>query len=505
MTLAVQKVVGDLERKTSHHLADGPLGGRRVHFPQEGKRHRLDRFHLAAPVTVRTLKGARLVQGLADTLPGHLQKAELRDAGDVHARLVRLERVLQGLLHLGVVLSVTHVDEVDDDQPAQVAQPQLARRLLGGLQVGLERGVLDTLLAGGLAGVDVDGYERLGRLDEDGAPRLERHLLLVDEVDLLLELVARKEGTLLLVHLDELFEGRIDFLERLAHVLINILAVDEHLVYVGGEVIPDGPNDQGGLLVDHPRPFHGHPFFADPLVQRHQAVKVLLQLFTGAPHRLGADDVAVPLGDGHLGDHLLELLALTLALNLARDPGGIASRHHHHVAARQRDVRGEGGSLVVALPLLHLDDQLLPPSQHLLDAGTTVALVLGNIVTPLPVLGVQLPHLQKAELLEPDVDEGCLQPLLDANHDPLVDVAARLLVAGDLDIEIHQASILHDCHARLFRVQRIDQHFSCHKLVVPFPFGAAGSRWRCRPVPLAPWFVVSPAVPADFYSYMQPR
>jgi len=38
---------------------------------------------------------------------------------------------------------VVHVDEVEDDDPAQVAQPELARDHLRSFQVGLEYGVVE--------------------------------------------------------------------------------------------------------------------------------------------------------------------------------------------------------------------------------------------------------------------------------------------------------------------------------------------------------------------------
>ena len=46
---------------------------------------------------------------------------------------------------------LVHVDEVDDDQAGKVAQPKLPRDFLGRFAVGLERGVLDVVLARGAA------------------------------------------------------------------------------------------------------------------------------------------------------------------------------------------------------------------------------------------------------------------------------------------------------------------------------------------------------------------
>jgi hypothetical protein len=46
-------------------------------------------------------------------------------------------------------LADSHVDEVDDDQAAQVAQAQLARDFIGRFEVGVERGFLDVAALGG--------------------------------------------------------------------------------------------------------------------------------------------------------------------------------------------------------------------------------------------------------------------------------------------------------------------------------------------------------------------
>ena len=44
-------------------------------------------------------------------------------------------------------LRLFHVDEVDDDEPGQVAQAQLAGDLFGCLHIGLERRLLDVALS----------------------------------------------------------------------------------------------------------------------------------------------------------------------------------------------------------------------------------------------------------------------------------------------------------------------------------------------------------------------
>jgi len=49
-----------------------------------------------------------------------------------------------------------HVDEVDDNQAAEVTQTQLAGNLIGRFQVRVECRFFDVTAAGGASGVDID-------------------------------------------------------------------------------------------------------------------------------------------------------------------------------------------------------------------------------------------------------------------------------------------------------------------------------------------------------------
>jgi hypothetical protein len=48
-----------------------------------------------------------------------------------------MDRIAQAVFHLALVLGRRHVDEVDDDQAADVAQAQLAGDFVGRFQVGV--------------------------------------------------------------------------------------------------------------------------------------------------------------------------------------------------------------------------------------------------------------------------------------------------------------------------------------------------------------------------------
>ena len=111
----------------------------------------------------------------------------MRDAADLDAGAVVLEAFLQPPLDRAVVALLVHVDEVDDDQSGKVAQPELARDFVGRFQIGLERGVLDMMLARGAAGIDVDGDQRLGLVEHDVAARAQLHRRREHGVELVLD------------------------------------------------------------------------------------------------------------------------------------------------------------------------------------------------------------------------------------------------------------------------------------------------------------------------------
>ncbi|KGD30879.1 ribonuclease E domain protein [Burkholderia pseudomallei] len=90
--------------------------------PQHLQRGRFGVADVARAVAARAGDVAAFGQGRAQALARQLHQAEARDLAHLHARAVVLERVLQALLDFALALGRFHVDEVDHDQAAQVAQ-----------------------------------------------------------------------------------------------------------------------------------------------------------------------------------------------------------------------------------------------------------------------------------------------------------------------------------------------------------------------------------------------
>ena len=147
--LLVEQERGDVDRHLRDDLRGVVLHRLLLQDAQDVQRRRFGAADVADAVAARAGDVRRLGERRAQPLARQLHQAEARDLAELDPRAVVPQRVLQALLDLALVLGALHVDEVDDDQPAQVAQAQLARDLVGGLGVGLERGFLDVAALGG--------------------------------------------------------------------------------------------------------------------------------------------------------------------------------------------------------------------------------------------------------------------------------------------------------------------------------------------------------------------
>ena len=99
--------------------------------------------------------GGAFAQRGAQPLPAHLHQAELADGAELHPGTVLPQRVAQPAFHLAAVAAFFHVDEVDHDQAAEVAQAHLACHFVGGFQVGAGGGLFDVAAANGARRVHV--------------------------------------------------------------------------------------------------------------------------------------------------------------------------------------------------------------------------------------------------------------------------------------------------------------------------------------------------------------
>lgn len=119
----------------------------------------------------RALLGERFDQALADALARHLHQTQRRDLRHLMLGAVTRQAFDQTPQHQIAVGGHHHVDEIDHDHAADIAQTQLARDLLGRLQVASRHRLLKALAAADEpAGVHVDRGHGLGAVDDDRPP-----------------------------------------------------------------------------------------------------------------------------------------------------------------------------------------------------------------------------------------------------------------------------------------------------------------------------------------------
>lgn len=87
-------------------------------------------------------------------------------------RLVAAQPVAHPMVNHLLILAALHVDEIADDESADVAETKLARNFVDGFEVGLENRFLDVAAAFVATGVHVDGNKRVNFIDHDVAAAL---------------------------------------------------------------------------------------------------------------------------------------------------------------------------------------------------------------------------------------------------------------------------------------------------------------------------------------------
>ena len=104
-------------------------------------------------------------------------------------RAIGAKGVFESGHHFFAIAALFHVDEVDDDDAAEIAEAHLADDFLDGFEVGADDGVLEAIraFADEFAGVDVNGDERFGVVDDDVAAGFQPDFRAQAFVDFLLD------------------------------------------------------------------------------------------------------------------------------------------------------------------------------------------------------------------------------------------------------------------------------------------------------------------------------
>ncbi|ABC63446.1 hypothetical protein ELI_06770 [Erythrobacter litoralis HTCC2594] len=328
---------------------------------------------------MRAIAGGRFQNPGTQALAAHFHQAEAGDAADLDARPIVLERVLHRALDLPDIGIVFHVDEVDHDEPGHVAQAQLTGDFLGRFDIGRCRGLLDPVLLGGTARVDVDRNKCLGRVDDQVAARFELHDRIVHGAQLVLRTVALEQRHRVGIGFHPPRMARHQQLHEALGELVAFLALDHDFLDLAIVDIADRALDEVAVRMDQARRARRQRLLADLVPKTREVVEVALDFRLGAAEAGGADDQAHLLGQAQVGDDLLQPLAIAGARNLAADPAAVRRiGHKDGVATGKAEIGRQRRALVAALFLDDLHQHHLAALDNVLDlVPATQRLALG--------------------------------------------------------------------------------------------------------------------------------
>ena len=203
---------------------------------------------------MRALGRQNLKKILAGSFTGHLHEAQFGNPENVRSRLVPRDGFLEGFAHGLSIGSFFHVDQVDDDDAADIAESKLVDADSRCLKIGFQDRLFVILLAYKAPGVHIDGREGFGLIEDQVATRFQPNPTLETPTDLGLEseTVEDRLGAVVELHARREF-GLQDAAHELDDAGMLGSIVDDHAVDVFGEEVTDGAQDYVEVFVKQAR------------------------------------------------------------------------------------------------------------------------------------------------------------------------------------------------------------------------------------------------------------
>ena len=164
---------------------------------------------------------------------------------------VLAHRFTQTVFYRALVAYWCHVDEVDNDQAAEVTQTQLAGDFIGRFKVSVECRFFDVAAASCACGVDIDSGQRFGAIDNDRATGWQTDFTLEGGFDLRFNLVVAEQWNFTSVQFN--FAAEIRTTERrnvLTRHFHHFRVVDQDFANVLAQIVAESANDNVTFLVN---------------------------------------------------------------------------------------------------------------------------------------------------------------------------------------------------------------------------------------------------------------
>ena len=371
-----------------------------------------------------------------------------------------------------------HVDEVDDDDAAHVAQTQLARDFLGGFNVDLESVVfLRILLVHPMAAVHVNDMHGLGVLDDKVDTVFDGDDLTEKAFDLLGNIEIVKDGFFAFVKLHNINFLRCESLDVFLDLFIEFLVV--HMDVVERLVEQIAQHDAGLVhLADHPSE-GGHLLHLDdalfPLGNQGTQVGVKVGHFLAFGD--GADDDAIVGGLNAL-NQTAETVAFLAAADFLGYRNAVGEGDEDEITTREGDLGGDSRSFGVdrLLSDLHGNQvahiEQIPNLAVLGQVGLKLELVHGHIVATddrLLVLDQRIGLQAEVEIVQKGllgiahIDESRVKARQYLLHPTQINITNCKLVVGLFSVKFDKRIVFQKSDVNL-RSVRIDDQVARHRL-----------------------------------------
>ena len=230
---------GDLRMNTQRGLLVLPVSihrlSQRAGFLEKFITNCLRRLDQSRSLAVVTRRAQCSFKRLLYALSRHDHQAEIIKRKNLCWRLVAPQRILQRPHHPGAIPAFFHVDQVEHDDAAQIAQANLSHNFINRLEVGASNRVFETTTATShkFAGVDINRDQRLGLVYYEVTTRLEPHARFDRFINLRLHAVGFKDRLIAGVELHTFYHARLDAVHKVNNGLVFLFRVDAD----GGKVV----------------------------------------------------------------------------------------------------------------------------------------------------------------------------------------------------------------------------------------------------------------------------
>src|SRR2546422_7997285 len=324
------------------------------------------RLHHAGAGAIRAGLAEDALESLLGALAGDGHQAEFVEGKHLGRGAVGFEGGVERGHDLLAVAALLHVNEVHDDDAAEVAQTDLPDDFLDGFEIGLDDGVFEArgAFADVFAGVDVNGHERFGVVDDDVAAGFQPHFRAQGLVQLLLDAELLEDGRVFGVELDAADHLGLEVSDKFNDLAVLLFVVNPDGGVIVAEVVTENAFDQIEVAMEQGR--------------RAALLGLGANLIPGAAEEFDvrADFVIAGIGGGGSNDESSRERAFGFADeaaqartvfrrgDLPRDADVIHGGHVHQETPGQRNVAGDARAFLAEGFLGDLDDDLLARPEH---------------------------------------------------------------------------------------------------------------------------------------------